>query len=287
MVWHSLAHGISYARTSKRCTAVYTYCLIMFNCICSIQYLPRFSMNLRSTAKVSQPQDGTVVGILDMFVVKPHARSKSEFVYPGCELFLNSFDMSQSLKSHFFVLWWDTVTQWTALSLCESWSQDIQIRCWTTFIPSFFFQFHFVDQSISVPHSNHWANWKCQTRCIWMHSMSLAHISTFDIFPKASMETSKKSQHVIIFASFVLFSLFRLCYPCYPFYTSVVCSCLLIVLFYVKLIASCYCSLLFVCCLLSYVVVFLHISTGLNVFCFSKSKRRQMLSLVRSREWHT
>lgn len=37
-------------------------------------------MNLRSTAKVSQPEDGTVVGILDMFVVKPYARSKSEFV---------------------------------------------------------------------------------------------------------------------------------------------------------------------------------------------------------------
>ena len=127
--------------------------------------------------------------------------------------------------------------------------------------------------------SNHWANWKCQTRCIQMHSMSLAHISTFDISPKASMETLKKSQHVIIFASFVLFSLFRLCYPCYQFYISFVCTCLLVVLFlfvYVKLIASCYCSLLFVClfvcCLLSYVMVFLHISTCFKMFLLFKIK---------------
>ena len=42
-----------------------------------------------------------------------------------------------------------------------------------------------------------------------MHSMSLARTSTFHIFPMASSETSKKSQHVNIFAYLVRL----LCFP--------------------------------------------------------------------------
>ena len=60
-----------------------------------------------------------------------------------------------------------------------------------------------------MPNSYHCKNWKCQTRCIQMHSMSLARTSTFHIFPMASSETSKKSQHVNIFAYLVRL----LCFP--------------------------------------------------------------------------